>query len=319
MALSSILFASALSLLAPLYAENRRIQESADGLQLAGSLLDEMRGLAEGSSFVYAATAADGAWELHVGRGFYRVTDGILLLSGVPVFSAQYYEDKRVEMVCENMGANLVKATLTVKTGARTLCAVPGLVGSLRSVLDFGNGLVWSDPSPGQSLGEAYADLGLKANRVDSTAPLTYIGGNDKGKPTNVAKTRDWLLEEGLPFDTLNIRSWAITNSGTIYWWTDQNISAYQAGEWVRVVRYNKNTGTYTPGYVRLVLFTKNLAELGSYIVVDDAAAGWQQKGYAKGDSGAGENYDYDKGDYRDVLAFFNQMEPPMSHTRPSK
>lgn len=149
MAVATILCASAVMIIAPIYRTYQRTTARADAQMIAGNLLDSIRKGASNAARIKAVTADNGNPGVDVGRGVYT-TDGSGRLiyatsetdaSGAasvittPVFDAKYYNRKTMRMETSQAGTNRVQVTITITGDDGALAELTGLIAPVRNVL----------------------------------------------------------------------------------------------------------------------------------------------------------------------------------------
>lgn len=143
-----------------------------------------------------------------------------------------------------------------------------------------------ADNSPWKTFIEAIQ--GLKwYNAIDSGA--TNIEGS------NAQKISGDLSD----LANMNVKSWAVRNeTGNVvtYWWSDQNLTGYKTGDWVKVIRYNPKNETYTVAYAKLQEKTMNET---AYLTYPDSVggSGWKEIDGQTADT---------KKNYSEAVAIFN-------------
>ncbi len=174
---------------------------------------------------------------------------------------------------------------------------VCSLHGSLESDID---GLPDSSLAPNIPLVEAY-DASVSAGHnmpqtIDSTAIVVSSAW--------VNYMQEYMVGEDVDFAALNVKSWAITHEGgyKIVWFSDQDITKYDVGDWVRVIRYNSKTKTYTAGYKQV---TENTLDGVTYKVFSRGAVSSATWAEYTGTVQTGTT----KSSYEKTVEVFNSMQ----------
>ncbi|MDO4552010.1 MAG: prepilin-type N-terminal cleavage/methylation domain-containing protein [Bacillota bacterium] len=164
--------------------------------------------------------------------------------------------------------------------------------------------------APDKLFTDALSAKGITSfGEIDSTVVVedgTEIAGN-------TAKILDYFAEQGVYLQDYNIRSWALRMEGTtpVAWWTDQDITEYEVGDRVRVIRYNSARNTYTAGYMRITEKTRDQGTNVYKVLAGAGSENWQE--YTSSQAGA-QTAD-SKQSYEETLSYFNEMEPARSGT----
>lgn len=135
---------------------------------------------------------------------------------------------------------------------------------------------------------------------IDSTALEGAIIGNNK-IAYNTGKFTPYFN-----FTGTNIKTWAIRRDGgkQTFWWSDQDITKYKAGDQIRVIKYNSELKTYTAGYMKIV-------QLGDGDIKYNALAGKDNNSTWKEYSTADvKQTDETKQSYEISVKIYNSMDP---------
>lgn len=112
-ALSAVLFASLMTVIAPAYRMYQRTRAQADGQMIAGNLLDTVRTAAMS---VQELNAEDN--QVRVGRrNAFSVRNGALYFNDDAVYDDKYYNGKHLKMETEQLGDNIILVTMEVSGG----------------------------------------------------------------------------------------------------------------------------------------------------------------------------------------------------------
>ncbi len=161
----------------------------------------------------------------------------------------------------------------------------------------------------------ALKDLNLNLpTAIDSTAPDENEAGDSFKK-----QILDYFAANGIySLDELNISSWAISakDASKDYpnmWFSDQDITACNVGDQVRVIKYNSKSGTYTAGYSTIVEKTMVTAnkETVTYNTFGSYQAGADWKEYSSEE--LGKQTDATKKSYEETMKYYYEMTPAVS------
>lgn len=135
-AVAGVLFASLLTVLAPVYRTYQRTRAQADALLIAGNLIDSIRTTAVTASELTAETDM-----VKVGnRIAYSVENGMLVCSidgkpAKPVFDEKYYNGKRIALSATQEDENIIAVTVTVTGDNMPGASSTEIISPLRQVL----------------------------------------------------------------------------------------------------------------------------------------------------------------------------------------
>lgn len=135
LAVSSILFLSMLSIVAPIYKIYARTREKADAQLVAGTIIDAVRAAGVGAPTLVAS--ADGQ-TLTAGEHVYACVGGYMQFDGEPIYAEGFYNGKTVTFACAQsaaLGTDGVDITIGVHGGDGALCSVTTTVRSFRSFI----------------------------------------------------------------------------------------------------------------------------------------------------------------------------------------
>lgn len=155
-------------------------------------------------------------------------------------------------------------------------------------------GLVYHGASPDVLINKAIKLSGVTlTDNTDSTAP----------NGINTVPILNYMKANGIDLDALHVKSWAIRKesgySQKIMFWSDQDISALNVGDSVRIIRYNPNNNTYTAGYMTITTTTEG----GQTYNVFSGGTGSSVWTQAAGQSAT------TKASYEDTIKIFNEMK----------
>lgn len=148
----------------------------------------------------------------------------------------------------------------------------------------------------------------VKAIKIDSTS----LNG------TNLGKINDYLKSQ---FQLINIKAWRISKENNKYYTmvTDVDIAKVNTNTWVRVIRYDPRTETYTAAYVHVdsISYTNDQNQSATYNILDylDNNNKFDSSKYVQisaANSGSSNQTDSTQSSYEATLAIFNRATPTL-------
>lgn len=144
LAVSAVLFASMIAIMAPIYRIYTRTRERADAQLVAGAVLESIRAACLNARFL--ETTGDGS-RLLVGAGAeFWVENGVLMFDGDTteadtleadtVLARGVYNGKTISLFCEEAAEGALSVTVTVSGGDGVSCALTSVIRPMRAVLN---------------------------------------------------------------------------------------------------------------------------------------------------------------------------------------